>query len=79
MRERVAMIRSLEAGIRPPIGILARPAGPEAAHRQIRRRAAISKIGDPFTLDADPTPGDAPRVHLPHPEILRALRPAMPC
>jgi pyruvate kinase len=28
-----------------------------------------------FTLDSDPTPGDKTRVHLPHPEILKALRP----
>jgi pyruvate kinase len=28
-----------------------------------------------FTLDADPAPGNKTRVHLPHPEILKALRP----
>ena len=31
--------------------------------------------GETFILDADPTPGDADRVHLPHPEILAALEP----
>ncbi len=33
--------------------------------------------GQHFTLDNDPTPGDATRVHLPHPEILSALEVAM--
>src|SRR5262249_49780923 len=28
-----------------------------------------------FTLDTDPTPGDAKRVHLPHPEIFAAIEP----
>ena len=31
--------------------------------------------GDTFVLDSDPAPGDATRVHLPHPEILAALEP----
>ena len=31
--------------------------------------------GQRFTLDADTTPGDATRVHLPHPEILSSLEP----
>ena len=31
--------------------------------------------GQSFTLDSDKTPGDKNRVHLPHPEILAALRP----
>ncbi len=31
--------------------------------------------GQDFVLDDDPTPGDATRVHLPHPEILSALEP----
>ena len=36
--------------------------------------------GATFTLDADPTPGDATRVHLPHPEIFDGDRsPATRC
>src|SRR5262249_58215767 len=31
--------------------------------------------GDTFTLDADPAPGDATRVHLPHPEIFAVIEP----
>jgi pyruvate kinase len=31
--------------------------------------------GDTFILDDDPAPGDAKRVHLPHPEILAAIEP----
>jgi pyruvate kinase len=31
--------------------------------------------GDTFVLDSDKTPGNKTRVHLPHPEILAALRP----
>ena len=31
--------------------------------------------GETFTLDSDPAPGDATRVHLPHPEIIAAIKP----
>ena len=31
--------------------------------------------GQDFVLDADPAPGDATRVHLPHPEIFAAIKP----
>ena len=37
--------------------------------------AAVIENGQSFVLDDDPTPGDATRVHLPHPEILSALEP----
>src|SRR5262249_47547705 len=36
--------------------------------------ATLTK-GETFTLDTDPTPGDAKRVHLPHPEIFAAIEP----
>src|SRR5262249_56832797 len=36
--------------------------------------ATLSK-GDTFTLDADPAPGDATRVPLPHPEIFAVIEP----
>src|SRR5262249_14166544 len=36
--------------------------------------ATLAK-GETFTLDPDPTPGDATRVHLPHPEIFAAIAP----
>jgi len=34
--------------------------------------------GETFALDADPAPGDAKRVHLPHPEIFAAIEPGHP-
>ena len=39
------------------------------------RARSSSKNGESFVLDSDKAPGDKARVHLPHPEILAALRP----
>jgi pyruvate kinase len=33
------------------------------------------EVGQAFTLDSDPTPGDSTRVYLPHPEILASVEP----
>ena len=73
LNELVAAIRSVEAKHGRPIGILADLQGPklrlgEFADGQIE----VSK-GHQISLDLDETPGDASRVHLPHPEILSAL------
>ncbi len=75
MRERVAHDPRARGGLRPADRHPGRPAGAEAARRHLRGRGVELLKGDSFVLDADPAPGDAIRVHLPHPEILRALRP----
>ncbi|MBL8588996.1 MAG: pyruvate kinase [Methylobacteriaceae bacterium] len=75
MRERIAMIRSLEEELGRPIGILVDLQGPKLRIGKFGEGKAIVETGATFTLDSDAKPGDATRVHLPHPEILRALRP----
>ena len=75
LRERVATIRALEAGAGRPIAILADLQGPKLRVGTFAGGRATLEPGSSFVLDADPAPGDATRVHLPHPEILAALRP----
>ena len=75
MRERIRMIRSLEADYGRPIGILVDLQGPKLRVGQFADGAVDLAKGATFVLDADETPGNHDRVHLPHPEILRALRP----
>ncbi|HEY1735917.1 MAG TPA: pyruvate kinase [Methylovirgula sp.] len=75
MRERIAMIRSLEAEFERPIGILLDLQGPKLRLGTFANGAVQLPRGSNFILDSDPTPGDASRVHLPHPEILKSLRP----
>lgn len=75
MRDRIRAIRALEVQFGRPVGILLDLQGPKLrVGRFVETGVDLVKDGR-FTLDADPAPGDATRVHLPHPEILRALRP----
>ena len=75
MRERVRAIRALEERFGRPVGILVDLQGPKLRVGTFADTGVALLKGESFVLDADPTPGDATRVHLPHPEILRALRP----
>lgn len=75
MRERVRMIRALEKEYGRPIGILLDLQGPKLRLGTFAQGSAQLTRGAQFILDSDPTPGDTNRVHLPHPEILRALQP----
>ena len=75
LRERVRMIRSLEKEFRRPIGILLDLQGPKLRIGAFAQDAAQLVKGETFLLDDNPAPGDLKRVHLPHPEILQALRP----
>ncbi len=75
MRERVAMIRSLEEQAGRPIGVLVDLQGPKLRLGLFAEGAADLHKGDVFHLDGDPKPGDAARVQLPHPEILSSLEP----
>ena len=75
MRERIRMIRSLEAEYGRPIGILVDLQGPKLRVGQFPDGGVELVKGATFVLDQDPAPGDVNRVQLPHPEILRALRP----
>ena len=75
MRELVRLIREIEIEHGRPIGILVDLQGPKLRVGTFREEAVQLAGGATFTLDADPAPGDETRVHLPHPEILSALRP----
>jgi pyruvate kinase len=75
MRERVALIRSLEEEFDRPIGILVDLQGPKLRVGLFANGSEDLRRGDSFTLDEDPSPGDATRVQLPHPEILESLLP----
>ena len=75
MRELVAAIRELETEYGRPIGILLDLQGPKLRLGSFADNPATLAKGNTFTLDTDPTPGDAKRVHLPHPEIFAAIEP----
>jgi len=75
MRERVAMIRSIEEEKGRPIGVLVDLQGPKLRLGAFADGGADLHRGDAFTLDSDLAPGDGSRVQLPHPEILSSLAP----
>ncbi|MES2750855.1 MAG: pyruvate kinase [Pseudomonadota bacterium] len=75
MRELVATIRNVESSYGRPIGILVDLQGPKLRLGNFADGAVELSNGAMFTLDSDPAPGDKTRVHLPHPEILKALKP----
>ncbi|MCD1642916.1 pyruvate kinase [Aurantimonas coralicida] len=73
MRELVARIRRVEAAVGRPIGILADLQGPKLRVAKFAEGSVQLTVGDDFTLDDNPEPGDTTRVYLPHPEILEAV------
>jgi pyruvate kinase len=75
MRELVSTIRSVEEEFERPIGILVDLQGPKLRVGQFEAGPAALANGATFTLDLDKTPGNASRVHLPHPEIFESIEP----
>jgi pyruvate kinase len=75
MRELVAAIREVEAEFGRPIGILLDLQGPKLRIGSFAAGPVMLEKGAEFALDSDAAPGDATRVHLPHPEILAAIKP----
>ncbi|UFZ01392.1 pyruvate kinase [Bradyrhizobium ontarionense] len=75
LRELVTTIRSVESSYGRPIGILVDLQGPKLRVGTFADGPVQLNNGQSFVLDSDKTPGDATRVHLPHPEILAALQP----
>jgi pyruvate kinase len=69
---RFAMIRELEERFERPIGILADVQGPKLRVGRFGGGRVHLQTGQPFRLDLNPTPGNANRVNLPHPEIIFA-------
>ena len=74
MRELVSTIRSIEEECERPIGILVDLQGPKLRVGQFEAGPVALPKGATFTLDADKAPGNASRVHLPHPEIFAGDR-----
>ncbi len=68
----VAHVRALEAEAGRPIGLLADVQGPKLRVGKFMGGRVHLSTGQAFTFDQDPTPGNARRVQLPHPEILSA-------
>jgi len=73
MRTLVDRIRSVENALKRPIGILADLQGPKLRVGKFAAGKVDLEVGQRFTLDDNPEPGDATRVHLPHPEILKSV------
>ena len=75
MRSLIGKIRAVEARSGRPIGILADLQGPKLRVGKFANTSVELKPGQTFTLDNRNEPGDENRVHLPHPEILEAVKP----
>ncbi|HWE99296.1 MAG TPA: pyruvate kinase [Caulobacteraceae bacterium] len=70
-------VREAEAHIGRPLAVLADLQGPKfRIGRFLEGRIPLCR-GDRLRLDLDPAAGDATRVELPHPELLRILRPGV--
>jgi pyruvate kinase len=74
MRELVKTIRNVESSYGRPIGILVDLQGPKLRVGQFDNGPIQLNNGASFVLDSSKEPGDVSRVHLPHPEILAALK-----
>lgn len=68
-----ALIREIEVERGRPIGILLDLQGPKLRVGTFANGREVLVPGQQFTLDQDPTPGDATRAPLLHPEIFEAL------
>jgi pyruvate kinase len=69
---RIVSIREVEKRFDRPIGILADVQGPKLRVGRFAGGKVHLQTGQAFRLDLNPTPGDARRVNLPHPEIIAA-------
>ena len=74
-KQRLDLIRSIEADIGRPIGVLLDLQGPKLRVGTFANGPVKLVEGAPFRLDLDSDkPGDATRAPLPHPEIFAALQ-----
>ncbi|MBV9747877.1 MAG: pyruvate kinase, partial [Acetobacteraceae bacterium] len=71
-RARIEMIRALERSTGRSIGILADVQGPKLRVGSFGGGRVQLQTGQPFRFDLSPVPGNAGRVQLPHPEIIKA-------
>jgi pyruvate kinase len=75
MEALVGRIRAVENAVGRPIGVLADLQGPKLRVGKFTNGSEELTVGQSFTLDDNPAPGNAARVHLPHPEILQSVEP----
>ena len=75
LNDLVASIRKVEAEVGRPIAILGDLQGPKLRVGKFANGSEPMSVGQMFTLDDNPEPGDGTRVHLPHPEILASVQP----
>jgi pyruvate kinase len=72
--ETIQAIRAVEKELQRPVAILCDLQGPKLRVGTFVDERAIIVHGSRFVLDRDPTPGDATRVCLPHPEIFAVIQ-----
>ncbi|MEO1190698.1 MAG: pyruvate kinase [Pseudomonadota bacterium] len=72
-KERLEIIRAIEADMERPIAVLADLQGPKLRLGRFAEGKVKLKTGAKFRLDRDEALGDAKRAPLPHPEIFAAL------
>ncbi|MFN3354200.1 MAG: pyruvate kinase [Brevundimonas sp.] len=70
-------VRGAEMALQRPLGVLADLQGPKLRLGKFAETSIAVKPGHTMRFDLDPTPGDATRVQMPHPEIFKALRTGM--
>ncbi len=75
MRKYVQAIRAIESKHGRPIAILVDLQGPKLRLDTFSEGGELIAQGAEFVLDSEKKPGNAQRVHLPHPEVLAALEP----
>ena len=71
---RIAAVRDIAGAEGRVVAILADLQGPKLRIGEIAAGRAVLVPGQTFTLTGRDVPGDASAVHLPHPELLAALR-----
>ena len=70
-------VRAAEAALERPLAVLADLQGPKFRLGDFAKGRISIAPGQSLRFDLDPEPGDRRRVQLPHPEVLRVLKPGM--
>jgi pyruvate kinase len=68
-------VRAAEESVGRPLGVLGDLQGPKFRLGVFARGQIAISAGQRLRLDLDPAPGNSRRVGLPHPEVLRVLKP----
>jgi pyruvate kinase len=73
MAQTIARIRSVEARLEHPLGVLVDLQGPKLRIGRFAEGSVQLAAGARFILDSTDSPGNAERVYLPHPEIIESV------